>query len=300
MFRYRYGGLIFRSMTPLPLMSDGPDDGLADVCVEFGALPPPVAACMRAKPHFHMYADGTCILRSPEGIRLLFDNGRTLRLDVPDGLDPRLVQSWLIGPGLGLILHQRGAPPLHACAVSLRGVGIAIAGDSGTGKSTTARALLHRGHRLLAEDQVIVNPISRQMYPGAPDLRLWAEAARLFGDRMDEGFRNGSKEDKFTIAALREQFDPYPRPLAAVFVLSPDQARTPVAERLSVGAAAAALHRYVYRLRLATFMGGGPGIFRWATALTASVPVFSLRRPHDLSRLDELAALIEQVAEQVA
>jgi hypothetical protein len=299
MFRYRYGGLIFRSPAPLPLMPESPDDGLSDVCVEFRRLPPPAAACLRAKPHFQMYADGTCVLRSPDGIRLLFDNGRTLLLEVPDGLDPRLVQSWFIGPGLGLILHQRRAPPLHACAVSLGGAAIAIAGDSGTGKSTTARALLRRGHKFLAEDQVIVDPISCQIYPGVPDLRLWADAARLFGDRIDEGSRNGSTEDKFTIAGLREQFDRQTRPLAAVFVLSPASAAEPEAERLTAGAAAAALHRYVYRVRLATFMGEGAGIFRWATKLTASVPVFSLRRPRDLSRLDELAALIERVTEQV-
>ncbi len=300
MLHYRYGGLILQSTASLPLMPE-PDPGRpADVTIEFGPLPAPASACLRAKPHFQMHADGTAILRSPQGIRLLFDRGQALRIEVPEGLDPRLVQGWLIGPGLGLLLHQRGVPPLHACAVTLAGRAIAIAGDSGAGKSTTARALLHRGHRLLAEDQAIIDPLSGLLHPGAPDLRLWAEAARLFGDPMTEEARVGAEEDKFTIGSFRDGFDPDPRPLAALFMLSSDPTDRPTAERLGTAAAAAALHRHVYRLRLASFMGLGPGIFRWATALAARVPVFVLRRPHDLSRLDELVACIEQTTEQVA
>lgn len=300
MLHYQYGGLVLQSTAPLPLMPEPESSRPADVTIEFGPLPAPAAACLRAKPHFQIYADGTAILRLPQEIRLLFGKGRTLRIEAPDGLDRRLVRGSLIGPGLGLLMLQRGTPPLHACAVTLAGRAIAIAGDSGAGKSTTARALLHRGHHLLAEDQAIIDPISKRLYPGAPDLRLWAEVARLFGDPMAEESRVGAEEDKFAIRSFRDRFDPDPRPLAALFVLSPDPADRPAAERLGTGAAAAALHRHVYRLRLATFMGLGPGIFRWATDLAAKVQVFTLRRPHDLSRLDELAAFIEQVAEQAA
>lgn len=300
MLYYQYGGLLFQSTAPLPLMPEMVPNRPADVTIEFGPLPVSTASCLRAKPHFQIYADGTAILRLPQDIRLLFDKGHTLRIEAPDGLDRRLVRGWLIGPGLGLLMHQRETPPLHACAITLAGRAIAIAGDSGAGKSTTARALLHRGHQLLAEDQALIDPVSKQLYPGAPDLRLWAEAARLFGDPMVEESRVGVEEDKFAIGSFRDRFDHIPRLLAAFFVLSPDPADRPTVERLGAAAAAAALHRHVYRLRLATFMGLGPGIFRWATDLAAKVPVYTLRRPHDLSRLDELAAFIEQVAEQTA
>jgi len=297
--RYRYGSLVFQSEAPLPLAADSDPARPADVTVSFGPLPATTAECVREKPHFWMHADGTCILRSPQGVRLLFDNGRALRLEMPAGLDPRLAQSWLVGPGLGLILHQRGLVPLHACAVTLADGAIAIAGDSGAGKSTTARALMHRGHRLLAEDQAIIDPAQRRLYPGVPGVRLAAEVASLFGDRVEERAKVGSGTDKFTIAT-QQQFDPHPQPLAAVFVLASDPADRPAAERVGPRAAAVVLHRHVYRLRLATFMGGGERIFRWATALARRVPVFILRRPRDLSRLDELATLVEQVTEQAA
>ncbi len=295
---YLYGGLIFRSSVPLPLMPHSCDLGSVDVNVTFGPLPAPTAACLRAKPHFAMYADGTAILRSPHGIRMLIDNGRMLRIEVPEGVDARLVQSWLIGPGLGLIMHQRGVPPLHACAVSRAGRAVALAGDSGAGKSTTARALMQRGHDLIAEDQAIIDPAEAMLFPGVPDLRLWAVAAQRFGERTEEHARVGMHENKFTISSSRAQFDQTPRPLAALFVLSSELADMPVSTRLRAGPAAHALHRHIYRQRLATFMGRGAEMFGWATALAARVPVYAVRRPDDLSRLDELAAHIEQVVEQ--
>jgi hypothetical protein len=296
---YLYGGLIFRSSVPLPLMPLSLDARPVDVDVAFAPLPAPTAECLRAMPHFAMYADGTAILRSPHGIRMLIDNGRALRIEVPEGVDARLVQSWLIGPGLGLIMHQRGVPPLHACAVSRAGRALAIAGDSGAGKSTTARALMERGYDLMAEDQAIIDPAHTTLFPGVTDLRLWAAAAERFGERTEERSRVGVHEDKFTISSSRERFDRTSRPLAALFVLSCEPAETPVSTRLSGGAAAHALHRHIYRQRLATFMGRGADMFGWATALAARVPVYAVRRPNDLSRLDALAAHIEQVVEQL-
>lgn len=294
-FRYQYGGLVFQSAAALPLAPDIDPDRPADVTVTFGPLPAPKTDCIRSKPHFQMHADGTCILRTPQGIRFLFDNGRALWVEVPEGLDRRLVQSWLVGPGLGILLHQRGLPPLHSCAVTLGECAVAIAGDSGAGKSTTARALMRRGHRLLAEDQAVIDPAARRIWPGAPGLRLWAEAAGVFGDPMTEEMRVEAGEDKFTIAP-GSLFDPQPRPLTVLFILSSDHAvERPVAERLGTAAAMASLHRHVYRLRLATFMGAASVIFHWAAALAAGVPVFALSRPRDLSRLDELAAHIEQI-----
>ncbi len=291
--RYGYCGLVLESAAALPLLPGAPGDRPADVALSFGPLPEPAADCVRAKPHFHVYADGSCVLRSPQGIRFRLDRGRSLRVEVPDGVDRQTLQTWLLGPGLGMLLHQRGTPPLHASAIAVGSAAVAIAGDSGAGKSTTARALLERGHRLLSDDQVVVDPATLLLHPSLPTLRLWAEAAEAFGDPTAEEARVTSGEDKFTIG-LDARFEGRPRPLGAVVVLSGDPAEDgPVAERLSPGIAAAALHRHVFRVRLGTFMGQGSTIFRWATALAAAVPVYSLRRPRDLGRLDALAAYVE-------
>lgn len=55
-------------------------------------------------------------------------------------------------------LRERLAPrtSIHGVLVEIKGMGVLITGASGIGKSETALALVHRGHRLIADDRVDV------------------------------------------------------------------------------------------------------------------------------------------------
>lgn len=60
---------------------------------------------------------------------------------------------------------------LHGVLVDVYGVGVLITGDSGVGKSETALELVKRGHRLVADDNVEIKEISRNVLMGkAPKL----------------------------------------------------------------------------------------------------------------------------------
>ena len=60
---------------------------------------------------------------------------------------------------------------LHGVLVEVYGEGLLITGDSGVGKSETALELIKRGHRLIADDAVIIRRISRETLIGtAPEL----------------------------------------------------------------------------------------------------------------------------------
>ena len=45
---------------------------------------------------------------------------------------------------------------IHGVLVEVKGMGVLLTGDSGVGKSETALGLIHRGHRLIADDRVDV------------------------------------------------------------------------------------------------------------------------------------------------
>ncbi|MCA9751406.1 MAG: HPr(Ser) kinase/phosphatase [Gemmatimonadetes bacterium] len=66
---------------------------------------------------------------------------------------------------------------LHGSLVDVYGVGLLFAGDSGIGKSETALDLVERGHRLVADDIVIV---SRR-----PPASLVGSSNELLGHRME-------------------------------------------------------------------------------------------------------------------
>lgn len=60
---------------------------------------------------------------------------------------------------------------MHGVLVEVYGEGLLITGDSGVGKSETALELIKRGHRLIADDAVIIRRISRETLIGnAPEL----------------------------------------------------------------------------------------------------------------------------------
>ena len=71
------------------------------------------------------------------------------------------------------MLRSEMAPrmTMHGVLVEVYGEGLLITGDSGVGKSETALELIKRGHRLIADDAVIVRRISRDTLIGtAPEL----------------------------------------------------------------------------------------------------------------------------------
>ena len=58
----------------------------------------------------------------------------------------------------------------HGVMVEVYGEGILILGDSGVGKSETAVELIKRGHRLIADDEVLIKKVSSKALVGAaPD-----------------------------------------------------------------------------------------------------------------------------------
>lgn len=69
-------------------------------------------------------------------------------------------------------LEERLAPEktIHGVCVELFGVGMLIRGKSGIGKSETALELVKRGHRLIADDAVIVRKIDNRVKGYCPEL----------------------------------------------------------------------------------------------------------------------------------
>ncbi|RIV24243.1 HPr(Ser) kinase/phosphatase [Alicyclobacillaceae bacterium I2511] len=71
---------------------------------------------------------------------------------------------------LSTFLEERLAPEtlVHGVLVDVYGIGILITGSSGIGKSETALELVKRGHRLVADDAVVIRQISDNTLVGSP------------------------------------------------------------------------------------------------------------------------------------
>ncbi len=69
-------------------------------------------------------------------------------------------------------LNKKLAPSttVHGVLMDVSGVGILITGHSGVGKSETAMELIKRGHRLVADDSVIIKRVADSLIGSSPEL----------------------------------------------------------------------------------------------------------------------------------
>jgi hypothetical protein len=89
--------------------------------------------------------------------------------------------TYISGPVLAFLLRLRGALALHASAVQIGNIAIALVGPHGAGKSTTAAALGIRGFPIVTDDVLHLRRDRNHwlVEPFGGFLRLWPEAEHL-------------------------------------------------------------------------------------------------------------------------
>lgn len=302
--RYLLYGLQMETDLPLAMLESTPGDGAPDVRVRLGGAAEgapadpgpewyraereaggdgPALVIRRAEGWLHLrYADGVAFTVREDGARV----GCTW----PAGVSPDDAATYLTGPVMGLILRLRGATCLHASAVEVGGAAILLCGPGGAGKSTTAAALVARGHALLSDD---ISPLIEDaaVQPGYPLVRLWPESGRaLYGDdialpRLTPGWDKRYRRP--------ESFRDAPVPIRAIYVLAGrEDGDAPRVEPLSAAEAVLDLIANVYMGWLPDAAARGRDLVR-VGRVAARVRVARLVPHRDPARIGELCARIE-------
>jgi hypothetical protein len=129
-------------------------------------------------------------------------------------------QRLLVAQVLPFAAALRGLEVLHAGAVVVGGIGVALSGPTGSGKTSLALALRRRGAELLADDVLAVERAGEGLlaHPGAPIAGIdRAEAERLAG--RGEGERAGVLAVNAREQVERAALASGPAPLGALFLL---------------------------------------------------------------------------------
>jgi len=242
-------------------------------------------------------ADGSVLIRVDGLVRILVRDGRSVTVEP---LSNEAADSWrlfVLGSVLGYLCHQRGLFPLHAATLRIGGRTVAIAGHSGTGKSTLALALTRRGHGLLSDDMTVLQvernaPV--RVLPAFPRLKLWRASLDALGVGVEGLPRVRDGMEKFDLRP-RAGFDPTVVPLDAILTLGegpePELVLRPATTALPV------VRSYVYRPRMALYLGRQAAQFAQTAEIVRSVPVYRLDRP---KRFDALAATVALIEERFA
>jgi len=141
----------------------------------------------RVRPDPFIYAmagdAGGYVLSANDLPKLLVSGaGDTVKVATPSVLDERHLYDYLraLAPRLAFL---RGRAVIHGAACTVGATTFAICGDSGAGKTTTARAFAAAGAELIAEDMLVIDHPSplRIKTDGEKAIHAWASetAARL-------------------------------------------------------------------------------------------------------------------------
>ena len=108
---------------------------------------------------------------------------------------------------LYIYLNRLLAPScsVHGVLLEIFGVGILLTGKSGVGKSETAMELIKRGHRLVADDSVIIKEIANELYGICPDrIRYFMELRGIGIINVKSMYGSGSILDEKKIELVIE------------------------------------------------------------------------------------------------
>lgn len=245
---------------------------------------------------FHFAPDRTVFRWDAVGGFAVSQDGLTITCDPAPGVTEDLLAFPLLGPVLFDALRRQGLFVLHASAVTLGGQAVVLMADKGTGKSTSAAALVRAGGRLLADDLVAVTADGRVL-PGFGQIKLASDAAdhQLPAGSTLRGHVH-TAIDKHRVLLPQCMADAAPRPLARLLVLHRGNGAGGV-QALPDGAALPAVLRFAYAARFGAGLLNGAAAdahFRHAVRLAGTVPVRALTLPGGLTAMDGLAELVRR------
>lgn len=202
----------------------------------------------------------------------------------------------LLGPIMGVAMRQRGVVCLHASAVALGQHAVALVGDSGAGKSTTAAAFARCGRAVLGDD---VLPLSRSgvswlATPAYPKLRLWPESAAALMGSADAlpPMMPGWDKRALDLAQHAMAFQSEPLPLAAIYFLGPRQTSRSTFTDVAPADALMRLVSDSFGSR-AQSPAQRAAEFHFLGNMVRETPLRQVSASNDLGQLDSLCAAIE-------
>jgi hypothetical protein len=190
-FCYAAYGLTIQAELPLPeLFPTLPGSG-PDVVVRIGPVSP-LPDDQSGSAYCSHWLGAEAFYAVPHVGRVAARRGVELVIDPEPGASQAAMSLFACGVGLATLMHQRGLLVLHGSGVARCAAGesegvLLFLGQKGSGKSTTAAALVPAGFDLLFDD---VAPVAVDDPPrtwrGYPELKLWPDVVESLAVAPDE------------------------------------------------------------------------------------------------------------------
>jgi len=235
---------------------------------------------------------GRHVLRVPDTVDFVIGRDEVGYVEHGD-LPPGELSHQVVSTALPYVVGLWGYVAVHGTAVAVDGRAVGFLGATGTGKSTMAVAMGLRGHAVLADDCLILDPQSSRLIPSYPETRI--EAATLAGllGREGEPASRGEDVSKTRVGPRGGivGFDSEPHRLAALLVLDRTGSVAPTLRLLppTEGFVKLLEHAFVLERR-----GQGPSaeVLERVGAILERTPVLTLTYPGGLEHLPAVVELV--------
>jgi hypothetical protein len=264
--------------------------------VRLGEAPRELPGSVAVGRHGAASADAF-LFEAPGVARYLVRGGAEVTIEPALASEPSHIRTYLLGSVLGALCYQRGLIPLHANALATHGRCIALAGETGAGKSTLAAYLSRRGCRVMGDDVCALSFAADgrvMVWPGARRFKLWADTLAAFGEETAGLEKVVDGRDKYALPHDGEAA-PEPAPFEALYLLRTAADGAAGAIRQLAGQAAfAGVIANIYRLEIAVAMGRRSEVFAGAIEILRQASVFVFERRWGFDALAEGAARLER------
>lgn len=234
--------------------------------------------------NFYYSPDYVCFQTSHGAFSI--SNGQQITIEpTPEATTVQLT-AYVIGWGLAFLFTQRGFSALHCTALDIKGNGVLISGVSGSGKSTTALSLIHRGFQYLADDVVMLNPLnSMEIIPAYPIQKICHNiTASLNPENL---LYINEEREKYSYYNTTE-FCSIPRRLKSIILLRRADVASVQVEEVT------GLNKYLHTLEclflseIYSFCGTPEGDKYRCLKLAEQIHFYILTRPSSGNTLDEI------------
>jgi hypothetical protein len=240
-----------------------------------------------------------------DGARFVVEQaGREVWADWTENCTLEDSATYLLGPILAFVLWLKGIASLHASAVSVGDLAIALVGPGGAGKSTTAAAFAQCGFAVLSDDVVVLADQGDRFLvePAYPRVNLWPDSVRALFGSEDVLSRLAPPWDKryLPLDQNGHRFESKPVRLGAIYFLGARETglESPLIEEVSSKMAFLTLIAETYVNYLLT-RDMQRLCFDVLGRVVAHVPVHCVRLTDDPSQVVDLCRIITAHSKQL-
>ena len=286
-YRYELFGLSLESAIAIPGLAEAEGrNGACSIQINFDRTPESIT-----NPDYvdeTVQASASEYLFSYPGMLRLYVNGdRNIVVERFNECDSARMWTLILGVGSSIIGFRRGFVPLHASAVKGNDGCIALAGQSGFGKSTLAASLANFGYPLHADDLCLIQPGVNSVLEvggGVRELRLWDDAVEILDWSAHKPFATIPEMPKSVYRLTQEPVSLLP--LRRIYALAFDDESTPSGIHKVTGVEAMQTLIGCLRMRLGLLpIGPRQRTFESLAAISREIEIYRFVRPRDRNQL---------------